>query len=1001
MLKTNVSQSAQTVNRNDFDLATDHPWLQEFIASAIDPAVALANVYYLDGDEALAALLEGTIAQRQKVQSYVTTGTAKLLQAYANIAAGAWFARCVYSDVPYCKPKIRRSSPSGEGPKYETPPGQSADPVFPPDLGPVGLTWDDVKADPSIPVVLCEGVKKALALITLGIPAVALRGAFQWRAAAGSKDLHPLLADLALDGRALPVAFDQDAKLKTAAAVSQQAQRLGNAIERAGGKPSFLHWSADLGKGIDDALASMPAAQRRAWVDGLLASAIEPKAQRRRATLARALNVLEGGKPPQALRETEGEYMPALPPLTPGAIHWLRAGMGSGKTTRVTQDWIRAWVASGGVVAGLTPLNSLGQQAAAAADIPHIHDYALDGDSQQALAADVSHRGGVFACVNSAHRVSTLLPSNRPLMVFIDEPSLTLGDAAHGGTLRGNWADRWEDLIALLQRAAVVVLSEAELPQETIDLARALAGPDRPVMGYAHHRHAAPWPVSMASNLSGFRQRLHDDLTKIDGRRFLLVTTSQSEGRRVEKLALELGIKTVRIDSETNEGGTFQPFFECPDTWLYANMPELLILSPSAKTGVSIEGGISAAGSYFDQVFGYFPALDVDTAMQMLGRYRPAVPRVVFAQRFVTPGPSELPSVSQCLAALTCEAKGYAKVTALDLALDDGHDRAIRYFLARRLNRAWAQKIDFQGTLRRALVRAGHTVADLDLDHSQAAVETWRRLKIELAHDDAIYHAGLALEPEHTPAWAHDVLTSTDSTARDRALAFKVNTVCKFPGLDWHDADLWFDAVFNPEGGRAAGAGRWAEGDHYLALDQKDIAAAAELLGKRLKPGHLLPTTGIKATLAHIFKPFYSKLLAAGMVDPQGTTEQEITALALAHAGEIGRYWRLNITAEQSITQVVTKIGRKFGLTFDRADRITLDGRRLWRYSITVTETWQDLVEARSSALGTNSLEVIQNALTNLCQHSPSTGGGGGGGHPNPPSTVARHPDNPPIVECA
>lgn len=80
----------------------NYPWLEEFFASAIDPELALANVVYLDGDAALEAFLEEVITQRQRVQSYLTTGNERLVQRYKFLEAGAWFATC--TDSPTASP---------------------------------------------------------------------------------------------------------------------------------------------------------------------------------------------------------------------------------------------------------------------------------------------------------------------------------------------------------------------------------------------------------------------------------------------------------------------------------------------------------------------------------------------------------------------------------------------------------------------------------------------------------------------------------------------------------------------------------------------------------------------------------------------------------------------------------------------------------------------------------------------------------------------------------
>ena len=54
--------------------------------------------------------------------------------------------------------------------------------------------WQVVKRC-CLPIALTEGLKKALALIAHGIPAMALRGITQWHQK-GTKTLHPAIAGL-------------------------------------------------------------------------------------------------------------------------------------------------------------------------------------------------------------------------------------------------------------------------------------------------------------------------------------------------------------------------------------------------------------------------------------------------------------------------------------------------------------------------------------------------------------------------------------------------------------------------------------------------------------------------------------------------------------------------------------------------------------------------------------------------------------------------------------
>jgi hypothetical protein len=932
-------------------------WLAEFSASAIDPAVALANIEFLSGPQALEAFLADTIAARQKNTTYISSENARLMRRYEFLEAGAWFGRSAWPAPAYCKPSSPRTV-EGKLIKYESPPGQASDPIFPPSLGTAGGSWDAILADPSIAVAITEGAKKALALISHGIPAVALRGVYCWRAGGGHRELHPRLAALAAGGRKIFIVFDQDTKLKTARDVSVQGFRLGAALEAAGGVPRFMQWDISEGKGVDDALAAMPSEARGPWLAKAMERATDLKQWRRRATVARGRALL-ATPPPRADRESSGGYLPQLPELLPGAIHWLDAGMGAGKTHRIGADWVGPWIAAGGLVVVLSPLNSLGMQTAKNWNLPHIHEYSRGGADRQALVADISVRGGIVACVNSAHQILELIPQDRRLLLVVDEATQTFSDAAGGGTLKQNWAARWEDLISLAQRAAstgAIAIAEDGLGADTISLVASLSGATTTV-GIRHKREADTWPVrvSRATPLSEWRGDLLAALET--GDRILYVATSQAEGRRLERAALAAGISAMaRIDSETNESGAYREFFESPESWLYRNMPQLLILSPSAKTGLSIEGGISPAGAYFDSVWGYFPSLDTDTAMQLLGRYRPGVPRYIWAPAYIQPEFNEKCSPLATTHELENEAARYARAGGFGQGLGNPHDTAIRHFLALRGARRWAQKIQAGDALISRLEAAGHAVAvSTEGAANEAIKEQWDSIREALAREDSALVAGLELDPElHTLEWAYE-LQSKETTREQRLRASKVITIARFPGLNWNCPELWYQAEYGPEP-LARGAALWAEADHFQALWQGDAKAAATILAQRLRAAHLLPQNGPKAALAAQFKPLLEKLLAVGEVTPGGAVETQIKALALRLSSEIRRYWRLSVIDSQSAVEITNKIAAKFGLAAggvaNRLRKVAMpSGRRQWVYRIVAGETWQSLVNAREWAL--------------------------------------------------
>ncbi|UKP01257.1 DUF3854 domain-containing protein (plasmid) [Nostoc sp. UHCC 0870] len=98
------------------------------------------------------------------------------------------------------------------------------------------IFWEWVIRHPEIPIILCEGEKKAACLLSLGFVAIALPGI--WNGRVGKQDfderLHPDLIPLAQPGRKFQILFDYETKLKTRWSVFQATVRTGKAIEAAG-----------------------------------------------------------------------------------------------------------------------------------------------------------------------------------------------------------------------------------------------------------------------------------------------------------------------------------------------------------------------------------------------------------------------------------------------------------------------------------------------------------------------------------------------------------------------------------------------------------------------------------------------------------------------------------------------------------------------------------------------------------------------------------------------
>jgi hypothetical protein len=133
--------------------------------------------------------------------------------------------------------------------KYETPTGQSNRLDIPPGVG-------RLLGDPSVPLWITEGAKKADCAVVYGLCCVALLGVWSWRHtnAAGGKVAIPDFANIALNGREVVIAYDSDVVRKESANKAMVA--LAGYLASKGAQVRYL-WLPDNGDGktgLDDYL---------------------------------------------------------------------------------------------------------------------------------------------------------------------------------------------------------------------------------------------------------------------------------------------------------------------------------------------------------------------------------------------------------------------------------------------------------------------------------------------------------------------------------------------------------------------------------------------------------------------------------------------------------------------------------------------------------------------------------------------------------------------------
>jgi hypothetical protein len=937
--------------------------LEEFRQSAIPDRLTLANIQWIEGDAAIALMSEVAIANVQKSTSFVGTQAARILKHNHWAAAGGWLSLGTLIDggvgaVPYFKPVTPPIDFEKRKPiKYPTPHGTQALPILPwvdhetaqaiydrhnitPQEG--ETFWQAVKRS-GCPIAITEGLKKALALIANGNPAIAIRGIYQWHQK-GTNILHQVIGDFATIGRRIYICFDQDAKTRTQADVRQQTLKLGAALTAAGCKPAVMLWNRETGKGVDDALYALGDGAQT-WLDAVIDDAPDLDTYKRDS---RVLQALANLKRLNTLtypieRATRGEYLPQLPELQMGAIHTLAATMYAGKTTRIGADWKQQAHDLGWNLLVLTPINNLGKQAGFDWELPHIHNYATDRDSQSALWSEVSAAHGLVMCADSLHRIPDSFWT-RPTLLILDEANQVIESLTQGDTLGSRYSLILEKFTAAARHAiatGAIVLSEDGLPDRAVNFTKAVSGAAA-VRVFTHRKESNPWDCTVyRGQASGYRAAFLQAVRS--GKRLVYVASSQREAKRMERAIGKVapGVKVTRIDSETNQQGQFTEFFEQPDRWIQDNQPDILILSPSAKSGVSIEGGVNAADAYFSAVWGYFPALGTDTHMQQLGRYRPAVPRIVFCPDFIlTNGDESLLTPRAIRRRLGLNAKAISGVYGLSELLEAGDDEqaelmgtiqtAVMDYLAAAKATIGNQKLIAHVALVERLKAAGHNVITAQAEKDKGTVVQWAAINEEIWREEASAIAqGEIIAGKHTIEWARKALDSADVGIETRLLAQKVIYRSEFPGVMFDCPEGCYVALTRDYGAMRRGVLLQAKAENLDGTKIDDTAATKAILSGNIKALHRLPRNYVQALM--VSQSGVLELLDGSIYSNADARCQRVKEWALRFSKEISYWLRLQINDQQSAIEICHKLLKKFDLERDKADRpgaIAMVGRK-------------------------------------------------------------------------
>lgn len=458
--------------------------------------------------------------------------------------------------------------------------------------GDAGAFWRWLASEHRLPLLITEGAKKAAALLSAGVPAVALPGVDNGAKRTGEKDpttgrrtgpvqLIPDLAGLSWTNRRAWVLFDWSDSATGRRTVARAARRLGHHLRKAGAADVLVGLCPGPAKGADDHLAA-----GGSWEQ--LAAALQPLAPEPALPHLRAADQLA-----PAGHLTDGVDLAALGRRRLVAV---AAPMGAGKT-RLAREQMAPHLADGVPILAPTHRTSLGEASAAAVGISWA---AAPGDDQRLQ--------GLGLCWDSLRPTSGLRihPAEwAGSVLLLDEVAQGIEHLLFGtGTaVAEHRPATMATTGALLRSCRHALAMDAQLPDPVLQLLETLAGERFHLLRSTHQPmagRAVRIPQNLTARTAAEQGRGHVLQLAKQRRRALVFTTAQQANVKGSAQNLARLIRRhwaeariLMIDATTYEAA--EQLAAKPN--LVAAAHDFVIITPAITSGLSID-----APGLFDEV---------------------------------------------------------------------------------------------------------------------------------------------------------------------------------------------------------------------------------------------------------------------------------------------------------------------------------------------------------------------------------------------------------------
>jgi len=506
-----------------------------------------------------------------------------------NKRTGQYIAPTGIGDVPYLP-----SVPEGTAKNIAARHGLEA---------PTGSFWQWMIENPEVPVVITEGAKKALALISVGIPAISLYGCQCGKEGDfGIKEsLRPWV-----EGREVTIAFDKDERLQTITKVYKATKWLCRALEKIA-TPRVAIWNPAAGKGIDDVLA------RNVGV-GVEAIANAVSIAKFRLMGDESLVSLNP-------REIHAQFIKEVEIPDNERLVGIKSRKKTGKTELLSRIINEA--PEGTRVLVFSHREQLVKELARRFKLEYRTELTVEGRTF-----------GYGLCVDSAHPEANppLIASEwqKSWLVF-DECEQVFWHLLNSDTCRFKRMAIIQTLTELAQSADRIFLADADLTKVSIDYVNGmLEEPLTPYVVINKYEHLEERKLYTFKTAESLYKLIMESAHK--GEKLLIHTGSQQEKSKWGTFNMESMLKglfptkkILRIDGITVAEPGHEAFGCIEGINEVLPLYDIVLASPTIETGISIEC------NHFDKVFCFATGSQtVDAIAQTIERERSNIPRYLW-----------------------------------------------------------------------------------------------------------------------------------------------------------------------------------------------------------------------------------------------------------------------------------------------------------------------------------------------------------------------------------